>query len=521
MSEINKLLKITKLYSTTLASCFVFVVGCTPSGNGILDSKSSISEVIDNTTKQAPFAYDLAADTISYNSCTALSNTQAVSNLKIGVSEGFINTNGNGAVKGGIKLKTEFLQYIGKYFTPAAPSSTIIPAQVLRVLNKSAVNQNARIQFSIRRKNNLNLFVDQIASSMSETYSATPLVGRDATLIAAELNSGYAGELLTKDIKYTTAGTILSEGARNYNLSGTQQSITLHGAFRLNQTEDSSITLPPPPANYTPKEYNFGAAELYSQNVRNKFNATDSSKIIVTALFSTSASGSTDVDKILSIKRPDPKDLTKAYGRGYALQFTAKSSTVAGWTNKNILSGVTEIDLSTGSNVTGSTWTCEHFPIVRDSQYDKIRKDGDPQCTALLATDLPPERQGRQLQIKKIRRHYPESEWKIGLFIPPSTTLASSVASRTAQRDSWGLCVTPKTLSCYLPTGTEFMDNPSLLTAAGKTEFGVQYDPTKECYLTAYNSLGINYSVSTDDQRRMLGRCAQYASICTRTSTNF
>ncbi|MBC7457110.1 MAG: hypothetical protein H7235_02445, partial [Bdellovibrionaceae bacterium] len=62
--------------------------GCKSEGNGVL-GKQSVAEVDeDPLLKNAPFAYDYAADTISYNSCviggTSVQDRVGLHGLKIG-----------------------------------------------------------------------------------------------------------------------------------------------------------------------------------------------------------------------------------------------------------------------------------------------------------------------------------------------------------------------------------------------------------------------------------------------------
>ena len=70
---------------------FMFFLGCTPQGDGILGSQNSVATQADLKVKQAPFPYDIVSDTISYNSCVYKTNLASVQTgipaLKIGASD--------------------------------------------------------------------------------------------------------------------------------------------------------------------------------------------------------------------------------------------------------------------------------------------------------------------------------------------------------------------------------------------------------------------------------------------------
>lgn len=511
-------MNLASLIQILVLALSILVFSCTPKGEGILNNQSSIADTVDNYTKQAPFAYDIAADTISYNSCVNyVADASSANNpgLIIGVNEGFVTTNGNGAVKGGLKLRTAFLQYIGRYLKPQAPSSSITPAQVQRVLQQSTANQNAYLQYSIRKKTDLSINIDQISPGANNANSLIPLPNRDAIVFLQDLTGGFVGNSLTKEIKYTGTGTVLSEGPRTYNLSDTPDPVAIQASFGVNQTADE--TLPISTETSTNPEIKFGVAEYYSDLVRKKFNSTGNDRVILTAVFggkATDVIGVGATEETISMIRRQGTDVSKAFGRGYSLKFEPKVRNVAGWVN-NVLSGtaVTEIDLATGTSVQGSQWSCDNYLIVLPSHYDN-KKLTEPTCSPLLSTDM---NEARQLAVKKIRRQHSSADWNIGLFIPKDTALGVTVADRIASRNNFQVCVSPRRSSCYLPTTQIFSSAENV----GK-DAGIQYDTSQECYLTAYNLMGANYTnAATPDAKRLLGRCANYLSVCTRSSTNF
>lgn len=515
-------MKLVHVIQILLLALTALVFSCTPKGEGILNNQSSIAETVDNATKQAPFAYDIAADTISYNSCVNFvaegTAGTAFPGLTIGVNEGFVTTNGNGAVKGGLKLRTAFLQHIGRYIKPQAPSTSITPEQVKYTLQNSTANAGAYLQYSIRKKTDLSLNVDLIAPGANNNLQTLiPKAGRDAIVFLQDLTSGFVGSMLAKDVRFTSTGSVLSEGARTYNLSDTPDPVPIQGAFGVNQTIDETV---PASLDATNPEARFGVGEYYGDYVRKKFSSTGTDRVILTAVFGGKVedapygSQPTSTEETISQLRRQTTDVSKAFGRGYSLKFESKNRNVAGWVN-TVLSGtaVTEFDLSTGTTVQGAQWSCENFIIALPAHYDN-KKLNEPTCSPLIATDMT---DARQLAVKKIRRQHSSKDWNIGLFIPKDTALGVTVADRIANRANYKICVSPRQNNCYLPTTNIF----SAAENVGK-DVGIQYDTSQECYLTAYNLMGANYTnATTPDAKRLLGRCANFLSVCTRTSTNF
>ncbi len=510
-----------------LALLLTLVSGCTPSGTGILGQQGFSDFDEDPVLKNAPFAYDLAADTISYNSCVMQPSVvdTSIHGLKIGVSEGFSDSLALGTVRAGIKLRTQFLKYVGENFSPDYGSNTITPSQVLRVLNTdySTFNSGAFPQFAVRRKSDYAIIPDLITTA-SDSIASPP---RDAAVFPYNLASGYVGHSLTKGIVYNTSGIAISEGSRIYNLSDTSDAIPIEGSFNFNASADGSIT----PDNPFPTEP-FGVAEIYSQRVRDDFNTNK--QLLTVTYGGTGSTTGIPVDDVTNntinnIKRPYKTgttdfDATKAFGRGYYLKFESQTA-ITSWPRSR-LTAVNEIDLETGAPIaSGTSWSCESFAIAHPSHWNNNKASNpawiydtvqvEPNCSPLLGDDTTcvggdtsqqcAIKQLRAEQIKKIRRHYAVADWNIGLMFPASLKAGYTLPDRR----NLLLCVAPRTAtSCYLPTSGILVSEP------GK-DVGVQYDRGQECYLTMSTVTG-----NRDDARRR-GRCASFASICTRTSSSF
>jgi hypothetical protein len=463
---------------------------CSPSANtGLLGSKTSNPTTAQVATTAAPFAYDLVADTISYNSCVGQDlNGMGIHGLKIGVNEGFVDSLGTGVVKAGLKLRTDFLSYLGKNISPVYPSSVITPAQIQFVLKNSDANKDAFIQYAVRKRADLTTAIDLIQPSSGSVF----VYGRDGLVDNATLNTDPVLAQLTKNVLFGDKGLLLSEGPRIYNLYDVTDPRPIEASFNY--------------SNYTDETYSattsvaepFGFGEAYSDRVRQRFNSSGTDKYVLAITFGNPFGGD-PANGLNDPKRKEINDKTKAYGRSYALRFESLSS-VAGWKN-NLLKQVTESNLVDNTPATGTSWSCENFVIMKLNQWNNT-KPNEPACVPLNATDL----QSSTISgaVKRIRRHYAQDKWDIGLFYSKNSLYVP--ATRVTQP----LCLVPKAADCYLPT------------TISNTDIGINYDPNTECYLYASSVMGVTYSgnLNLEDQRK-LGRCAQYASVCIRSSTNY
>ncbi len=492
-----KLVKIFALFIfvTTLMLSFQ---NCSPSQNKtLLGSNSSGITEAEAVNINAPFAYDMVVDTISYNSCVGTGlNANGLFGIKMGVNEGFVDRDGKGTVKAGLKLRTDFLTYIGKNVSAIYPSTVITPSQIEFILQNSTANKNARVQYAIRKKTDLSIAVDVIQPSGSDPV----IPGRDGQVEVASLASDPVLTHLTKNIQFGENGVLLSEGQRVYNLYSASAPQAIQATFGYSNYVDE--TYPLSTISPTPFE-NFGIGEAYSDRVRQRFNSAGTDKYVATVTYGDPTKGTSDYGLSQPLRMNSASaDKTKAYGRGYAFRFDA-ASTRAGW-KSNQLRAITETNLVDGTPVTGGTsWSCENYVIMKDNQLNNARPD-QPGCSQLTASDM--QNSAITEKVKRLRRHYTDDEWSIGLFYAKNSIYAP--AARAAQP----LCLVPKKASCYLPTGLP----------DGVSDMGVNYDPNTECYLYAYSVMGVSYTGNPGiDAARALGRCAQYASICVRTSGNY
>lgn len=473
----------------------VFFQNCGVSQNkSLLGSSTSSAATADKVVTDAPFAYDLVADTISYNSCVGANlNSVGISGLKIGVNEGFADSLGTGAVKSGLKLRSDFLQYIGKNIKPRYPSTVITPIQIQNVIENSPLNKDTYIQFAVRKKDDLSIAQDLIQPSATTQIS----VPRDGVINFTPLFTDPVLTSLAKNVQFAEGGVILSEGPRIYNLQDASSPTPIEASFGYSNFTDETYQIAPPAGNTE----NLGYGERYSETVRNAFSSSDLKKKYLLAItYGSGLSPTSATDYGLSTpKRKDETKKGNAYGRSFALQFGYPADFVAaGWKN-TVLKQIIESNLVDGSIVSGAAWTCENYLIMKQNQWNS-GVASQPACSPLTAADLLSA--GISNKVKNLRRHYLESGWNIGFFYSANELLG------TVPRLNHKLCLVPKATECYLPTET----------VTPGTDVGVNYNPLTECYL--YNRYGTSYSNSLDVVKAN-GRCAQFASLCTRTSGNF
>lgn len=503
MNFIAFLKRSTKLKSLGwTAISVIFLSGCPmQQGASLLSAKTSDGDSVQKVLDKVPFAYDVAIDTISYNSCVGidLNTSGKLHGLKLGANEGFVDTTATGAVKGGLKLKSEFLQYIAKNVDPVFPNTSISPSQIKFILQNSTANQSLRLQYAIRDTTILQVVQDVINADPSNPIT----VGRDGIYGGGFLSEDPIVTAITKSLQFGPNNTVLSEGPRVYNLGSKSSPEALEASLGYSFSQDASA---PPVAN---ADDGVGAGEEYSDIVRGKFNSL---KVILAVTFGNdtliSSSDLTPSFGFNSPKRPSESDLKKAFGRGYELTFSSKNAAFSSW-RKNLLTRVNEKSLEDGRVTPGATWTCESIVIMKPNQLNN-KKIAEPACAELIGSDLVDT--NIRAKVKMIRRHYTEDLWAIGFFYPANTVYVP--ATRLTNPT---LCLVNKQTNCYLPTS-------GIITEVGKEseDIGIQYDPSKECYLSRANTMGVSYIGNlTGDAARRLGRCAQYASICIRSSTSF
>lgn len=476
-----------------ISACLIFS-GCTIEQNASLLSSKSAVNPTERALEITPFAYDLAIDTISYNSCVGVQlQLNGIHGFKMGVNEGFVDANGSGAVKGGLKLRSDFLEFIVKNIEPNYPATTASASQMQFFLKNAEKNAESYVQYAVRTTSNLRVVPDTIQPSL------TPMMTRDGVYEGTPLSEEPLLSQLTKEVKFGPNKTVLSEGARVYNIGTSSSPKAFEAVFGYTGSVDDTFEAVAGANDGT------GAGEEYADKVRARFNTGEH---ILTQTFGsplTTDMTGTDSTGLNSPKRKLATDQTKAYGRGYQLTFISKNTSLSSW-RKNVMNTVVERNLENGQQVAGVSWSCENVVIMRPTELNN-KKLEEPACSQLTGSDM--ANANVASRVRNLRRHYNESDWAIGFFYPKNS--AYNPATRTAQP----LCIVNRQTNCYLPTTGIVVGSPA-------EDVGVQYDVTQECYLSRYQNMGVTYSGNkTGNDARRLGRCPQFASICIRSSTSY
>ncbi len=506
MKMMNKTAPQNVLLFTCIYTLVAALMGCTvQSTPSLLTSKQNVQDTNTKILNQVPFAYDTVVDTISYNSCvgSGLNSSGLLHGLKIGANEGFVDTNGSGSVKAGLKLKSEFLKYLAQNVEPVFPNTTIVASQIQYILENSDKNKDLMIQYAVRNKTNLSVVQDVIDSSKSSNIS----IPRDGVYELSVLSSNPVLAAVTKNIQFGKNRTVPNEGPRIYNLSAAATPDPIEGSLGFSNAFDETFDAIPN------VDDGYGAGEEYSDRVREKFNQNQ--YVLSMTYGNTSTVSSSDLTGSFGLNSPrraDNSPLSKAYGRSFELGFISKNSSVSSQ-RRNILSRVVEKNLEDGVQSGNASWRCENFVIMRTRELNN-KKNSEPACSELQATDLANATAGPDLRNKValIRRHYNESQWSIGYLVRENTTY------NPATRSSLPICIVNKAVDCYLPTKGIVVSSPD-------SDVGVNYNAAvegnsasnSECYLSRNIQMGVSYiGNKTGDAARVLGRCPQFASVCYR-----
>ncbi|MEK6628953.1 MAG: hypothetical protein AABY53_10025, partial [Bdellovibrionota bacterium] len=431
--RLTALIAIAALGLAVLSSCTV------QQGKSLLSAQTSSGDSVQKVVDSVPFAYDVAVDTISYNSCVGgdLNSSGKLHGIKLGANEGFVDTTGTGAVKGGLKLRSDFLQYLAKNVDPTFPNTSISPSQIQYILQNSPVNKDLKIQYAVRNSSNLKVVLDVIQPSSTEVF--VPI--RDGIYDGSTLSEDPVVTSITEKVKFGggtgPAATVLSEGPRVYNVGSKSSPDPLEGSLGYSNAFDFSF---PVIAN---TDDNTGAGEQYSDNVRAQFNSFN--YLLAVTFGSESQQSSTDLtpsNGFNSLKRKTETDLKRAFCRGFELGFSSKNSALSSW-RKNLLTQVVEKNLEDGRLVAGASWTCDNILIMKTNQLNN-KKPSEPACAELIASDLLDT--NISARVKNIRRHYSEDQWAVGLFYA-----ANALYNPLTRTVGPTLCLVNKQANCYLP----------------------------------------------------------------------
>lgn len=376
-----------------------------PSGLSDAEIAAKYGSTVGAKVTAIPFAIDTRIDTVSYNSCSGshLSGVNGFFSLKVGA---FTSA-------GGVQLNSNFKTYADSNFNPIYPATQLSTAQYKEFLADSPANGGATPTMAIRMKSNLlGVYTQSSGSTVNLTTDVVPLVGNLTDTLVMD---AYVGK----------------SGGTNYFPFSAEKKIV-----------DAT--------------FSFNKSEKLQDDYRNILMGEG-----VLSLTYLKEDGEN-----YEVRSPSSA-ASRAYGRGYYLQFSQFPSGVA--TNPNVLlRDIAEVDLSSGT--TSGGWSCRQIPVVSTTDL----ANGKVVCPTHTFAELQTESIRAQLEI--YRRHFPADQWEI------------NVGTSTVNP-----CAYPKgSVSCYKEevVGTSRV---------------VEYNPAVGCFRE-------NGTVTSNS------RCMHYLSVCTRSN---
>lgn len=482
-----KLIKLTAMAAfLTFFSGFMSACSKSPNSPLAMDQLSSTERAAAAYVGE-PFAFDAAVDTISYNSCFGYGlGNQGIYGFKAGAVE---DLGSEADVKSGVKITRKYLDFVGKKLQPEYGQTAISTAQIKSFITSSPLNADAVPLIGVRTTRNLSIQPEDFVSTSYISYTDYyPMLG---VLTSKEfINS------LLEGITFGPTNNVIAEGHRSLDFqAGGEYARSLNASLGYNLDWKGNESDP---------------TESYTNYLRDQMNRRN---LALTLTFHHQNSDSWAIDPI----GPDKDNLQKAYGKAFYMTFGPFSSTSSGTVMPtsmipaNMVSRVEERDLSTGQLVAGASWRCHNLMIVRPSDNQNTQHAKRP-CRPIEPSELSLtssnylDENGLPMplidMIREARRHYSATQWDVGVL----------------SKDNTIMCIVPKEVgaTCYASNLQAGIDRGVDYTPWTYTDDATDGDGAIGCFQKSYSAQGIVYG---DPMPRKL--CAQWASICARSSVNF
>ncbi len=352
---------------------------------GFTDSSLATNGLVEEASDDSvPFAFDPILDTISYDSCFGgnTANSAAHYTFKVGAYD-----------KGGVALTSDYLNHVTSTLKPTYPNSVVTIEQVKQYTSETAINKGAAIQLALRNKSNTDVIINS-----SGTGSGTAVAGSDFAELLGPLTSDiWMSSLFATNSERSS----LAQPNRFFPLADPGTNI-LEGSLRFNYSSGSP------------------SATGYAANKLRDFLANG---------YLLSLTFAPELSEQLFFARRSGTDTTKAFGRGYKLEFRNSASLPSadrpifhsrnGETGSpksivppNLLTSVTEFDLNDSKTAIRTTWECpaQLKLIVIDNNQQLIQQPNicpEEDVTSLTASEM------QYLDIA--RRHLRPELWRINI----------------------------------------------------------------------------------------------------------
>lgn len=378
-----------------------------------------------------PFAYDVTFDQIAYSSCFGAG---------LQSKPGHFTFRAGAYSTGGVKVRQAFFDYLKANFKPIAPATELSDNQIKTYMSKSPENNSAAPQFAIRTRGR---------PQVVRTSSSKATVGFDYINMLDNFNNDRMMDPLVKNRTTMTS-------------------------FFPFATQHSQRTLE--------ATLSYNSTEALSAQVRQDFQ--NNAMLATTFVDKTGDGYAARIPASATDSTTKTTDLTRAYGTGYVLKFSAElapytsivyGATVPKYNNpSNILTSIQEVNLENTSVSTSAKWTC-----ASERRYLIVRtQDAAIQCPKEKIDLMTGATYRQELEI--VRRQLPAESWDVNIALR---------------------CVVPKEGSCYASE-----------TKSDGTLIPIQYNQANECY----QGLADAQAGYVNPASPPVNRCAQYVSICTR-----
>ena len=369
------------LFVGTLPVLFFFQ-NCSQTGfeSSSQSSEDFASRALADDSVGVPFAYSVGLDQITYNSC-------AYDSMPAN-QPGMFTLHAGSFVKGGVKLRSEFLNWARSTIKPIYPAQTVSDAQIKEFISKNRSLSGAIPQMAVRGR--------------QDPQSLFPLGGAST----ASVNVDYVN--LVGDLADDRWLSTLFQQANMDSATG---------------------------ANYFPLAPG-GSRVFEGQFVYNKSAAHRPTLINnLSAGFQLAVTYKSERGDLYAARAPSGSSPSQAYGQGYNLQFSQGpsgyqqqvfgSNSVWSGAPVNVLSKVEEVsDLNNPSVVNSTAWVCSP-----DFRFMIVQKE-------FAATHCPEENfsvtsnASNRVALAMVRRSLRPEDWHVNIQYR---------------------CAVPKNATCYKP----------------------------------------------------------------------
>jgi hypothetical protein len=306
-----------------------------------------------------PFAFEAALDTITYNSCAdqKLAGSDAYFSLKAGA----YNT-------GGIKIKSDFFDYVDQNFSPIYPATTLSAVQYKELLQDSPANKGMTPNLALRVKNSLTDVYTK--GNLTLNIDIIPMVG---VLSDALVSDSIINKNVTATYFPFSPEMRIMEGSLTWNDNETQAA-----KFRGFMTNSATLAL-----TYTPPNQ--------------------------------------DIYKVAAANTTYP--VKTPYGKGYSMGFSAYAGSTSVSAVQRLMSSVMESDLASPTT-SGKAWTCgRYYKVVREA--DSTVVNSQSYCPSHTNEELNPPSSAtqavkdvavrRRAELEIVRRHLRSDQWDVNV----------------------------------------------------------------------------------------------------------